>query len=180
MKIVSILASPRKSGNTGKLIEEVIKGSEENGASIKKYFLQELDTQPCKGCRRCEQGFECQLEDDTKEILKSLQDADAVIFGSPIYFSQVSAQAKLLIDRFYSVFINPNKKFNAKMVLILTHGFPTGTYNKYLDYSAEKTFQLAGFKVVNKMIVGNLHNIGEINKKYEEKLNEAFEIGKNL
>ena len=179
MNIVSIIASPRKNGNTEKLVNEINRGIRENHSEITEYFLNDLNLQACQGCRRCEKGLECKIEDDTVEILQTLQKADLVIFGSPIYFSQLSAQAKLLIDRFYSVFINPDKEFNAKLILILTHGFPQGTYDDYLNYAGERTFELAGFNVIDKMVVGGLHNSRDI-KEHEEKLKEAYEIGKKL
>ena len=182
MKLIAINGSPREKGNTNRLIEETIKGAnEKKDITIKKYFLQNLDLNPCIGCERCMKGLKCKFDGDSiSEIINELLNCDAVIIGSPIYFSQVSSQLKMLIDRFYSIFTNEDKEFNAKLVLLLTHGFPDDTYNDYLKYTTERTFELAGFKTIEGLTLGNLHNYGELEEKNPESLNKAYEIGKKL
>jgi multimeric flavodoxin WrbA len=47
MKILAIQASPRKKGNTNRVLDEMIKGAEDNGHEVIKYYVQDMDIQPC-------------------------------------------------------------------------------------------------------------------------------------
>ena len=104
MKILALQASPRKKGNTNRVLDEMIKGAEDNGHEVTKYFLQSLDINPCSGCEVCSKGKDCRFEDDGAEIINQLADGASVILASPIYFGQMTAQAKTIVDRFYSIF----------------------------------------------------------------------------
>ena len=50
----------------------------------------------------CENG-DCVIDDDGNDIIKSLLDADVLVFATPIYYGQMSAQAKAFVDRFYQI-----------------------------------------------------------------------------
>ena len=68
MKILAFQASPRKNGNTNRILDEMIKGAEDNGHEVIKYYLQELDIKPCSGCEICAKGKDCRSDDDGAEI----------------------------------------------------------------------------------------------------------------
>lgn len=183
MKLIAINGSPRQKGNTGRVITEAIKGAQEKEENliVKEYFLQELELNPCIGCERCMKGLNCKFDGDKiSEILNELMEADAVIIGSSIYFSQMTSQLKTLIDRCYSVFMNEEKEFTAKLTLFLTHGFPDDTYTDYLEYTLERTFKLAGFDTIEGLSVGGLHNVGELEETRPEILDKFKEIGAKL
>ena len=101
MKVTAIVTSPRAGGNCDVLTDEAIRGAEENGAEVKKYFVQDLEVNPCQACGGCGDGIDCVYDDDMADILQDILDSDAVIFASPIYFGTINAQAKAVIDRFY-------------------------------------------------------------------------------
>lgn len=124
MKVTAIVASPRKGGNCDVLTDEAIKGAKENGADVTKYFLQDLEIEGCRACGHCGDGIDCIIEDDMATILADMLDSDAIIFSTPIYFGLMSSQGKQVIDRFYSVFTNPQKEFSGKALTILTSGAP--------------------------------------------------------
>ena len=69
-----------------------------------------MDINPCSGCEICAKGKDCRYEDDGAEIINQLAEGAGVILASPIYFGQMTAQAKTIVDRFYSIFNNPDKK----------------------------------------------------------------------
>lgn len=98
MKILAFQASPRKKGNTNRVLDEMIKGAEDNGHEVIKYYLQELDIAPCSGCEICAKGKDCRYDDDGTQIIDQLAEGAGVILASPIYFGQMTAQAKTLID----------------------------------------------------------------------------------
>lgn len=102
----------------------MIKGCEDNGHEVIKYYVSGLDINPCSGCEICANGKDCKFDDDGAEIINQLAEGASIIIASPIYFGQMTAQAKTVIDRFYSIFNNPEKKFNGKAAMIFTHAFP--------------------------------------------------------
>ena len=53
MKILALQASPRKRGNTNRVLDEMIKGAEDNGHEVIKYYLQEMYINQCSGCEIC-------------------------------------------------------------------------------------------------------------------------------
>ena len=97
MKVTAIVTSPRAGGNCDVLTDEAIRGAEENGAEVKKYFVQDLEVNPCQACGGCGDGIDCVYDDDMADILQDILDSDAVIFASPIIYTS-GAPAEALID----------------------------------------------------------------------------------
>ena len=102
MKVVAFNGSPRKKGNTSFLIQEVFKALEKEGIETE---LVQLAGKKIKGCIACYKCFEnadsrCSVKnDDVNECIEKMIVADGIIFGSPTYFSNVTAEMKALIDR---------------------------------------------------------------------------------
>ena len=67
MKIVALQASPRKDGNCDVLMDEMIRGIEENGGKVTKYYLENQEIAPCKACLYCAENPECVRADDGKQ-----------------------------------------------------------------------------------------------------------------
>ena len=82
---------------------EALSGAAEIGAEIEFLSLAGLHICPCTACEACAKTGECVIEDDMKWIYLKLLWADGIVLGTPVYFWTVSAQAKLLIDRTYSL-----------------------------------------------------------------------------
>ncbi len=114
MKILALQASPRKKGNTNRVLDEIIESAEDNGHEVIKYYLEKLDISPCRGCEICAKGKDCRYNDDGAEIINQFAEDASVILASHIYFGQMTAQAKTIVDRFYSIFNNPDKKIQWK------------------------------------------------------------------
>ncbi|OWT32439.1 hypothetical protein BGI41_07655 [Methanobrevibacter sp. 87.7] len=180
MKIVGIQASPRKNGNCDILMDEVFKSAKENGAETNKYYLDDYKIEPCHACCSCGDGVDCIVDDDCNEILNSVLDADVLIFSSPIYYGQMTAQGKLFTDRFYSISRNPQKSFEGKkVVLIFTHAAPTGTYDEYINLTKKALFEYIGFNVVDTIDIGGVQEPGDV-KGLNDVISKAKEIGNNL
>ena len=64
MKVIALQASPRVGGNCDVLMDEMIKGIEENGGEVEKYYLERCDIAPCKACMHCAENPECVRADD--------------------------------------------------------------------------------------------------------------------
>jgi multimeric flavodoxin WrbA len=100
MKVVGIVASPRKNMNTDILIQRVLDGCQDAGADISKIYLNDLNIQPCRSCK-IQDGCGCIYQDDMVEIYSAFEDADGIALGTPVYYNTVSSQMKLMIDRCY-------------------------------------------------------------------------------
>lgn len=99
VKLLGIVGSPRKGGNTEILMKEALKAGEQEGAETELIHLVDFSLEPCNGCRTCFETKNCVIKDDVEKIFEKMAEADAIIIGSPVYFYNVSAQTKILIDR---------------------------------------------------------------------------------
>lgn len=99
MRVLGILGSPRKEGNTDKLLDEALKGAKNAGAEVEKIYIGELEVAPCEACDDCLRTGKCSIQDDMQPIYEMLLNYDAVVLASPIYFYGLTAQVKALIDR---------------------------------------------------------------------------------
>ena len=97
MKVLGIVAGPRKNGNTARLVEEVVKGAEEAGNETALFYLSELDLNPLEAN---EDGY-IYPDDGFTKLMPHLESMDAMVLGTPIYYDHVSSRAKLFIDRLY-------------------------------------------------------------------------------
>ena len=101
MKVLGIACSPRKKGNTEILMEIALTSAKDAGAEVELISIADKNIAPCDGCESCAKTKKCRIEDDMQEICSKLLEADGIILGTPVYFWNVTAQAKTLIDRTY-------------------------------------------------------------------------------
>jgi multimeric flavodoxin WrbA len=100
MKIFGIVGSPRGlKGNTGRLMMEVLKAAEAEGASIKTIALPGGTVLPCRACDTCHKKGYCPQKDDFENIKAEIIESDGVALASPNYIFNVSAQLKAFMDR---------------------------------------------------------------------------------
>lgn len=102
MKVVAFNGSPRKKGNTAVLIGHVFQELESEGIETELVGLAGKKITGCMACFKCfeNQDKHCALKNDgLNECIEKMIAADGVIFGSPTYFSNVTAEIKALIDR---------------------------------------------------------------------------------
>ncbi len=99
MNILGIYGSPRKKGNSEVILDEVLRGAEESGATVKKVSVRDLKMSGCRECGGCDKTGQCVVKDDMQKIYPLFEEADAIILSSPIFFYGISAQAKAIVDR---------------------------------------------------------------------------------
>lgn len=178
MKCVVLQASPRKGGNCEVLVNEITSAMVDY--EITNYFLDDLNIEPCHACGGCGDGVDCVVDDDGAKILDDLLAADVIVFSSPIYYGQMTAQGKLITDRFYSISRNPQKSFEGKKaVLVFTQGAPEGVYDQYIELTKNAPFAYCGMDVVDVLVAGGIQEPGSV-KGIEEKMGKAKEIGSKL
>ena len=99
MKILGLSCSPRKEGNTMFLLNEALQSAKKEGAEVELWSVAGKDIKPCDACGGCNKTGECTIKDDMQDLYNKLLEADGIIFGTPIYFYNMTAQAKSVMDR---------------------------------------------------------------------------------
>jgi len=104
MKVLAFNGSPRKGWNTATLLEYACEGAESVGAQTRLIHLADLTFSGCTSCFACKRlGGEwygrCAVDDDLTPLLAEVEEADAVILGSPIYFGTETGLMRNLMER---------------------------------------------------------------------------------
>ena len=106
MKVVAYNGSPRKNGNTSKLIQVVFEELNKEGIETVEVNVGFDGVKGCIGCGACKkaQNHTCvSINDKLNEYYKEAIDADGIILASPVYYADVTGQMKCFIDRFATV-----------------------------------------------------------------------------
>ena len=182
-KVLAVLGSPRRNGNSACLAEQVMSGARSLGATTETVYLHELEIKPCDACDLCEGDTYtgCVIDDDMQMLYPKIIEADAIVIASPIYWFTVSAQTKLFIDRGYALKSKDGYVLKGKrMGIVLSYEdsdpVTSGAVNAirtFQDISAYVKATITGF------VYGRAAGPGEIAKN-AGLMEEAFELGKKL
>jgi multimeric flavodoxin WrbA len=104
MKVIAINGSPRKKWNTAILLKSALEGSESQEAETELIHLYDLNYKGCKSCFSCKtigskSYGKCAVNDDLIDVFKKIEESDALILGSPIYFGTVSGEMRSFMER---------------------------------------------------------------------------------
>ncbi|MCS7193116.1 MAG: flavodoxin family protein [Armatimonadetes bacterium] len=100
MKVLGIMGSSRRDGNTNDLLDVALKGAADAGAQVEKIILADYQINHIADCKLCRQRGKCINEDDLPIVIDKLLEADVHIWASPVYWYTVSGLVKVLLDRF--------------------------------------------------------------------------------
>lgn len=213
MKVYAINGSPRKNKNTATLLKKALEGVKAStpDAETEIINLYDLNYTGCKSCFACKliggkSYGKCAIKDDLYEVLEKLSQADGIIFGSPIYLGQITAQLQGFFERFifqYLVydkthsFINPKKMptafiytMNASKEFVESTNYLSGLqslestiergFMKPLILHSYDTYQFNDYSKYET----ELFSVEEKEKQREVQFpidcEEAFTLGKNL
>ena len=101
MKVLIINGSPRKTGNTARLLDEASKVFAAEGVEIYRYDLGVKDVRGCMACGGCAKAGKCVIGDDVPMLAEKLAEADGVIIGSPVYYASPNGSVMALLDRLF-------------------------------------------------------------------------------
>jgi multimeric flavodoxin WrbA len=182
MKVIGVEGSPRKNGNTEKLVKTILESASGNGAETKFYKLTEMNISHCLGCFNCRETGTCVTNDDIQLLHKEIQSSDVIIFGSPVYMWQVSGQTKLFMDRLIP-FIKPDfttrLKGKKSIFMVFTQGNPDkNSFKLYFEY-LENLFSFLHYDVKGTIVAAGTRDKNDILQQ-TDMLEKAREIGKKL
>lgn len=182
-KVLILLGSPRKKGNSALLAAQAARGAKAAGADVETIYLQGLDIRACSACDACQRkpGSGCVIRDDMQALYPKLTQADALLLATPVYWFTMSAQMKLWLDRCYALIAPSGHAFAGKKIgLALTYGAPdvfsSGGVNALRAF--QDAFNFIGAKIVG-MVHGTAWKAGDV-KKNRALLKEARDLGKAL
>ncbi|MCG8568819.1 MAG: flavodoxin family protein [Spirochaetes bacterium] len=184
MKVVGFLGSPEKKGSTSKILRQILNGCAEKGARTKVYNLNKLKIRGCLGCGHCRKGDlqACRIPDDMQRLYQAIDEADAIIIGSPIYQWETTPQTKIFIDRLYAYFKGPGletKIGDGKETILLytqRENF-ADRYKSHFD-QFENSLEILGFNIREVLVADT-----EEGKDVQEEpmlMKKAKTLGKDL
>lgn len=187
IKVLALLGSARKNGNSDLLLQSLVKGLSDQGAEVETIRLSKLKFKPCFNCGSCDLDGTCVQKDDMQDLFDKLVTYDIIVLASPIYFMSVSGWTKKMIDRCQALWVCkyklnklPEKPREARKGVFLS---VSGMTKKHVFEPAKVTVQ-SFFATIHVTYLGNLLFSGIDVKgdieKHPTALVDAEELGKRL
>jgi multimeric flavodoxin WrbA len=166
MKIVGFSASPRPQGSTAWVVGTILEGANDRGAQVHFWSAAGRDLQPCRACYACKsKDRSCVIQDEMPPVHTSILEAQALVLGMPIFMGQMSAQAKIFLDRLYPFFaprFSPTfqeRNAGKALVLAFVQGNPdTELFRTYVDYTLQM-FRTLEFDVKESVVIGGTRSV---------------------
>ena len=128
MNIVAINGSPRKNGNTAILLGKALEGAASKGAETELIHLYDLNYKGCISCFACKRKGgksygKCAVKDDLSEIFAKIEQADALILGSPIYFGEITGAMRSFLERLFFQYLVYDDEYSVLFPKKIKSGF---------------------------------------------------------
>ncbi len=184
-KVVVLLGSPRKKGNSTTLAKQIVKGAGLDEAVVDSFYLNGLKIRPCQGCYTCQKpdAEGCVVDDDMQTIYPKLHEARRWIIASPVYWFSMSAQTKLFMDRCFAMWSDiqgKNRLKGKKIAIAMSYGdsdaFNSGCVNALRSFQDACAY--VGAHLVG-MVYGSAESPGEIASN-PTLMTQAEELGQKL
>lgn len=171
MKILVLNGSPTPNGNTVALVNAFKEGAESKGHEINVVNVAHKKVNGCLACEFCHRNENntCVQKDDMQEIYPLVQEADMVVFASPVYYFTMSAQLQAVIHRFYAI----NKPAKAKYSALLLSSYSPNVYSGAIE---QYKHMLGYMGITDKGII----TADNSTNKTPAKLAEAKALGESL
>jgi multimeric flavodoxin WrbA len=198
MKLMAIIGSPRKGGNTELLVDRVIEGCKSTKeVEIEKFFVIDKAIGHCTGCMSCvlpssETGT-CVIDDDMTYILKGMEESDAFIFGSPNHMRTITAPLLNFLSRMLPLLIfrvtyddkgnrvggeMSSKIQDKQAAIVISQGEPFFCSSLVYEVLENNLNDFRLKRVGNIISMGNAEKGAVVQKK--EDLKKAFDLGIHL
>lgn len=178
MKVVGFCGSPRKSGNTSIMVKSVLEGVKSHGIDTELLYLSDFKFSGCIGCEGCKNSFLCILRDDMQQLYEKLNEAEAIVLGSPTYFYNMTSITKRFIERLYcldvfdksdrSVWLSKNEIDGIKYAVTVAVCEQQDIESMgYTSIAMDKSLQAVGYRVVESLKALKAFKAGEIEAQNE-------------
>lgn len=108
-KVIVVSSTPRKGGNSEFLAQAFVDGALSAGNEVELITVRDIDLKYCVGCMYCQDHDACVLNDSMNGLYERIQNADVLVFATPVYYYSVSGQLKTFLDRLNPLYPRENK-----------------------------------------------------------------------
>jgi len=143
VSVLGVAGSPRRGGNSETILDEVLRGAGDAGATVGKVVLAERDVKPCRACNACARSHVCIQSDDMGAIVEKMREAKVWVLATPVYWWGPTAQMKAFIDRWYSV---PRDVFKGRRVILAVSSGGGPVYSDLMVKTFEEIFPYLGME----------------------------------
>ncbi|SPF37453.1 NADPH-dependent FMN reductase family protein [Candidatus Desulfosporosinus infrequens] len=173
LAVLGIACSPRRNGNSTRLLLEGMETAKAEGHTTELVYLSDLKISPCHGCNACSAEGICVIKDDILKLREKLIQADRLIIAAPIFMMGLNAQTKIIIDRMQPFWA---LKYLHHQTLTNPSGYErvglylgaAGLKKPDVFDCGEKTmktfFHMLDFRYAQPCLFGGIDQAGEINK----------------
>jgi multimeric flavodoxin WrbA len=163
MNILVIKSSPRIGSNSDKLAESFIQGARSAGNHVEKLELRSLQIEPCIACDKCwSTGKPCILNDDMDKVYQAIEANEAIVFAMPLYYYNIPAKLKAVIDRFYALFMKGYPK--RQVALLVAAGDSAPDTFDVVEVSWRKILSHLDWPLLGKIYAGNINDLGAVDE----------------
>ena len=164
-KIVVITGSPRKNGNSFAMTDAFIKAAEAKGHTVKRFDAAMQKVGGCHACETCfRTGKACSFDDDFNVIAPYIQEADVVVFTTPVYWYTFPAQIKGVIDRIFSFCVAGKDIAGKECALITCCEEDDLSVMDGVRVPYERSIALLKWKSVGEVLIPGVYSVGDIDK----------------
>ena len=178
-RVMAFVGSPRIKGNTDLLVDEVLRGAQDAGATFEKTYLCDRLIGPCRACDACLDSGRCFQYDDMDKLLARMGQSDVWILGTPIYWWGVTAQFKTFLDRWYAPWHGEETKKvfeGRKVVLVITMGDSDPATADPVLGMFERSLRFVGVELAATVLAPGVHHLGDI-AQHPELMKAAWQAG---
>jgi multimeric flavodoxin WrbA len=190
MQIIGISGSPRRGGNSDLILENILVGAQQAGATSEVTFLSDLNFSSCVGCERCRKDKICtRFDDDLTPLYSKIIGARGMVLVSPIYNYNITSWMKAFIDRMYCYYDFDNERPRGWSSRLADQGrkalltiVAEQISEEDLGVAMEALrlpMQALGYEIVGETPVLGMFEAGIVGN-HPEVLNRAAEMGKIL
>ena len=187
MDFYIVNGGPRKKYNTAQLLEKAGNGifdelnkNQVEDINIHQIHLYDLDFKGCKSCFHCKRiggkyYAQCPIKDDLRELLPKIKNADGIIFGSPIYFGEITGELRSFLERFlFSVY--GFKQFYGNKFDILENAMGS-LYSKPYSLKVYDTFQFSDYSKYENYVFDPELKAKRKEEHFPLDLEDAYDLG---
>jgi multimeric flavodoxin WrbA len=181
VNILGIVGSPKKAGNTARLVEAILEGAREKGHDTTICHLCDYTLSPLDA----ENDVIRYPQDDMTRLYPYIESMDVLVLGTPIYYDHVSARTKLFIDRLHYYSITHGSEYHqkfprdVKLISIITYEWDkTDAYDAVIQWINERMSQYWKMQLVASLKAEGTHK-RPVHERYML-LQNAKEIGRTL
>jgi multimeric flavodoxin WrbA len=181
VKVLGIMGSPRREGNTHILVSRILDSAQQAGASVETVLLGDLRIRQCDGCHACWKSGKCAKNDDMQTLFPKIAASDVLVLGTPVYWFGPSGIMKLFIDRMVY--------FNSPETRKLIRGHRAALAVPFEDTAMEtaeplvqmmsKSLAYLEMKLVGQVLVPGVGERGQVLAKADA-LTRCDELGRQL